>query len=256
MLADTVVGQLAAAGCQKYELIQFINLAMRNVMERAFINDHDAKNPEKDEKNPDILPICYATETLTRGYHRIHGARVTLDPLKIKDKGLLETWLADSEIQKTFSKNLLASLIRNMPAPKAWANQKHFVVRNENSNPIGLVNLFNIDRKCQQAEMAKLLGAPEARGKGYAKEAACTLLGYAFRQLRLKRIYLRTSGFNLYNIMLNEKIGFSFEGILRNSAIVGEKITDVVWMSMLAREYFHYYRLAPVARRQTPARVI
>ena len=92
-----------------------------------------------------------------------------------------------------------------------------------------------------QGEIAKLLGNPDALGAGYAREASALLLAFAFERLGLERIYLRTNGFNLHNIKLNERLGFQFEGILRSSYRLNGELIDVVLMSMLAAEYYRKY---------------
>jgi RimJ/RimL family protein N-acetyltransferase len=160
----------------------------------------------------------------------------------------LKRWCEQPHIQRTCSHKLLTELIEGSVDER---DERHdFVVQDESESPVGLVSLFRINRTVRQAETAKLVGEPAALGAGYAHEATCLLLGYAFHNLDLQRVYLRTNGFNLQNIGLNEKIGFRFEGILRASDVLNQELVDVVLMSMLGREFYRRYRVRELTKHE------
>ena len=117
------------------------------------------------------------------------------------------------------------------------------VICDETGQGVGMVCLFGVDPAVRQAEMTKLLGSPTARGKGYATEAVKLALAYAFVELDLRRVYLRTAGFNFQNIKLNEKVGFRFEGVLRRSRLIAGEVVDVALMSILSEEFHRLYRV-------------
>ena len=112
-----------------------------------------------------------------------------------------------------------------------------------------IVGVFNQPERvvCDPSLLATL--PPKALGCGFAHDATCLLLAFAFETLGLQRIYLRTNGFNLKNIALNEDLGFHFEGILRASEILDGQLVDVVQMSMLADEFRHKYTIRELAAR-------
>lgn len=243
VLADTVINQLISSGCDAGQLIDFGSEVLRHIADRGFACDPDeaSKGEGVDSGRTEAVP--YRLEMTGDGAARIMGSRVALCGLAEEDRSLLEDWLGEPEIHRTFSKLLLQDLIDGLPEVTRDPWRKDFLIRDENSRGIGLVCLFRIEPDIRQAEMAKLLGPPDARGKGYAKEATRLLLCYAFDELKLRRVYLQTAGFNLHNIKLNESIGFKFEGILRESQALEDKLVDVVLMSMLAREFAKRYRL-------------
>jgi RimJ/RimL family protein N-acetyltransferase len=267
VLAETVVTQLSDAGCDGGQLIEFASELIRCITERGFADDGDgaldagAYASEADEAL--ALPVLFRLEKVRQNRHALHGPRVCLRPVGPGDRPLLEAWRQDTEIRKTFGRDLLDHLIARIDALAGDERRRDFLIC-DGSDPsgrgVGAVCLFHIDAATGQAEIAKLLGDPRARGKGYAKEATGIVLGYAFRTLRLRRVYLQTAGFNLHNIKLNEKLGFRFEGILRESRALGGRLVDVVQMSMLAREYFRAFRPAgaldeagePTARGRIP----
>ncbi len=245
VLADTVVSQLIASGCDAGQLIDFTSEVVRCVADRGLASEPEGRSVVGALDDADVRTLRWRVEAEGENRHRIHGDRVMLRPLTGDDQPLLERWAADPEIRKTFSSQLLGYLADHLGEVTTDPQRRDLVVCDPSGDGIGLVCLFHISPSIGQAESAKLLGEPGARGKGYAHEAAALLLAYAFELLQLRRVYLRTAGFNLHNIKLNEKIGYKFEGILRESEIFDDRRVDVVLMSMLAREFTSVYRLLP-----------
>jgi len=241
-LAGSVVAQLVESGCDAGQLIDFASEVLRSVTERGV-----KPNGEPPGCSPSgsarITPIRCRCEPAGDGKHRIHGKRVSLRPLTADDGALLSTWAAEGQIRTTCSEALLHHLTGDLPAAVADPARRDLVIRNEDGRDIGLVDLFAIDPEVGQAEMAKLLGDPAMRGRGYAKEATHLLLAYAFGELGLGRVYLRTAGFNLHNIRLNEKVGFRFEGILRRAHVLCGRLIDVALMSVLREDYLRAFRI-------------
>lgn len=236
VLAESVVAQLLKAGCDAGELIDFGGEVLRIIAERGFASEA-ADSPEDGPGATTRQTIPYGVTHLGQGQHSVKGARVTLRPLVAADRPLLAQWQKDVAIRQSFSRRLLEQLMGGAASEGEGLSDRDFIICDEDGQDIGLISLHNVDMEVSQAEMAKLIGAPHARGKGYAREATGLVLGYAFDELGLGRVYLRTAGFNLHNIRLNEKIGFRFEGILRGSDVLDDRRVDVVLMSILRREF-------------------
>ncbi len=236
VLADSLVHQLFQSGCSEGEVINFASQILQNVTHRGFRNGED-KEQEPTTEEP--LEIRWRLENVDGQRHRIYGERVCLIPLETIHLPFLEQWREEPHIIQTCSRQLLDELIQDQL--NINRTRVDFIVQNEDKEPIGLVSLFNLDPAIRQAEIAKLLGDPSAVGAGYAREATGLLLSYAFQVMNLQRVFLRTNGFNMLNIKLNEKLGFQFEGILRASELLNQELIDVVQMSMLAREYYRKY---------------
>ena len=243
VLAESVVTQLVRSGCSAGELIDFGSEVLRTIAERGFAAEV-AESPENGDVSAPRREITCQITHLDGGQHRIQGARVALRPLAAADLPALADWQKDPAIRQSFSTRLLAKLTEGMASEAEAPDDRDFIMCDENGQSIGLICLHHIDPVVSQAEMAKLIGATHARGKGYATEATSLVLGYAFDELGLGRVYLRTAGFNLHNIRLNEKIGFRFEGILRGSDVLAERRMDVVLMSILRREFGRLFTLA------------
>ena len=82
--------------------------------------------------------------------------------------------------------------------------------------PCGLIGLLEIDSRNKKAEFYVTLGEAEYRGRGVAAEATDRLLGCAFGELGLHRVYLYTETENTDAQKLFERAGFVREGCLRN----------------------------------------
>ncbi len=98
---------------------------------------------------------------------------------------------------------------------------------------VGLIGFPHIELETQQAEYIKMIGEPSERGKGYARLGTKVLLEYAFGFLHLNRVYLCTLDGNLRNISLNQSLGFSFEGLLKQAVRVEDKLRDVAIMALV-----------------------
>jgi RimJ/RimL family protein N-acetyltransferase len=98
--------------------------------------------------------------------------------------------------------------------------------------PIGAIGFLGICRTHRKAELRKLIGVPSMRGQGLAKEATELWLGYGLTTLKLNKVYLHTLDTHLRNIRLNESLGFTIEGILRNEVLVDGKFRDVLRMGL------------------------
>lgn len=236
VLAASIVTQFLDSGYDPGQVIEFAGEVLNNITQQKW-----GPRDEVESAGP-VREIAYAEEASgVSGRPILRGRRVRLAPLAPRHRPQLEAWRDRPHLQGTYSQVLLARLLRKSrhPAPDRY----DWILEEAADRPVGLMSLFHVDLAVGKAEIAKMIGEPEALGAGYAHEATCLLLVYAFRTLGLRRVYLQTNGFNLHNIRLNEKIGFRFEGILRASEILDREVVDVVLMSMLEHEFDRMYRV-------------
>ncbi len=95
---------------------------------------------------------------------------------------------------------------------------------------IGLIGM--LCEPHQQGAIGWVLGF-EYRGNGYAFEGAEALIGYAFSNLRLHRIYAKTNIINIPLWKLMERLGMRREAHLRET-----EIRDDQWIDMLIYAIF------------------
>lgn len=85
--------------------------------------------------------------------------------------------------------------------------------------PVGLIGLLSIDRKNGKAEYYVSMGEKAMKGQGVAKEASRLILEYAFRELRLDKVYLYTETGNIAAQKLFARVGFQTEGLLKADVV-------------------------------------
>lgn len=208
-------------GFKQVDYLRFVNslldIAMHNkngVKKREIIKD----DLFADEDVSMRMPLC--------------GKRLFIrKPAPLDDKTLFEKWIAE--------KNGRFFLLSRSTAQSLTVDQVLYDERNitgiitlQNGISIGAVAFLNFDANQNKAELRKLIGEPEYREKGYAKEATILWLKYGFQTLGLKKIYLNTLNTNIRNIKLNEELGFKVEGILRNEVLIDGQYHDVLRMGM------------------------
>jgi ribosomal-protein-serine acetyltransferase len=101
---------------------------------------------------------------------------------------------------------------------------------------VGMVGLPAIDRVNRSAEIGYWLDARE-RGRGTMTAAVAALVDHAFAELALNRLEIRTDIHNARSRALAERLGFRYEGTLRQSYRVNdERYSDDAVYSLLASE--------------------
>lgn len=111
------------------------------------------------------------------------------------------------------------------------------VYENTNWRYIGYAGLIDVDHVNRSAELGILLGAPDARGRGFGTEATELVLDHAFLALGLSNVILRVYEYNLAGIKAYEKVGFRTIGRRRKSKMMGGKLWDTIYMEALADEF-------------------
>lgn len=110
-----------------------------------------------------------------------------------------------------------------------------FLVRAE-GQIAGLVSLVRIEWEHHRAELGYWLGS-SFQGRGLATKSCHCLLNYAFEELCLNRISLRSTQDNQRSIALANRLGFTAEGRLREALLKEEAYQHLQLFSILRREW-------------------
>jgi RimJ/RimL family protein N-acetyltransferase len=78
-------------------------------------------------------------------------------------------------------------------------------------------------------------------GKGYATETAMGLLNYGFAELQLQRVEANCDPENSASRRLLEKIGMTYEGLLREKVLIHGEHRDYLVYSILKNEWKNNY---------------
>ncbi len=110
------------------------------------------------------------------------------------------------------------------------------VERKEDTRIIGSFTLFRLDAVNGRAEIGYGLGS-EHWGKGYMNEALTAAIGFAFGELKLRRLEADVDPRNANSLRILAKMGFEREGLLRERWNVGGEIQDTVMLGLLSKEW-------------------
>jgi ribosomal-protein-alanine N-acetyltransferase len=95
---------------------------------------------------------------------------------------------------------------------------------------------LNVTQRHQHGEVGYWLGLPYWN-RGYTTEAGSALLAYSFTELQLHRILARHFTRNPASGRVMQKMGMTFEGVLREHVCKGEQFEDVALYGILRREW-------------------
>jgi len=102
---------------------------------------------------------------------------------------------------------------------------------------IGTCGFTSFDLPNRSCEVGYVIN-PAYSGRGYATEALCRVLRFAFCELGLHRAQARYDVDNSASRRVAEKCGMTFEGVLRESVSIGGRMRDVGVSSILSGEFF------------------
>lgn len=109
----------------------------------------------------------------------------------------------------------------------------------ETGQPVGRIYVSNIDDHYDSLDITRIYIADKnIRGLGLGEDALTTMLKLAFEEMNMERVTLDHFTDNKIASKLYLKVGFSYEGVMRNGGKKDGKYVDLHLMSMLREEYF------------------
>ena len=111
------------------------------------------------------------------------------------------------------------------------------ICRLDDDEPIGRIDLFDIDHSNGSAGFGITIGDPALWGRGFGTDAVNALVDLAFGQLRLERVWLGSDARNLRAHAAYAKAGFTVEGRLRHAFFQDGDWLDDVRMALLREEW-------------------
>ena len=158
---------------------------------------------------------------------RLEGTRLYLRLMVFEDTDLILRWRSRPDV----ASQLFSQRPPTRAEHEAWFSRlqesddriEFVIVVRETQSPIGTIGLSHMDREKREAEYGIMLGEPEWRGQGLAREASDLLLDYAFESLGLQRVRLNLFADNSSARTLYERLGF-----LEETSLAGEALKDGV----------------------------
>jgi ribosomal-protein-alanine N-acetyltransferase len=100
----------------------------------------------------------------------------------------------------------------------------------------GRVGMMRNAAELREAMLWFVIGQPDA-GKGYATEAACAMLAYAFEELKLHRVYGDCDDRNVSSARVMEKLGMRREAHFIQNVWIKDEWCDSLNFAMLDHEW-------------------
>ncbi len=219
VIAKSIFKETNGIGFTKADYIKLVNLILDQTLEFSD-NGEDKIHKERPEKI-EITDLPFNTKNL-----------IIREFNSKKDKNNFKDWLQDEAgshflLTRTTPRKYGYDELINNP------NDILGTITLQDKTPIGLMAFLDYDEEQKKAELRKLIGRAEYRGKGYGKEAATAWIQWGIKNLGLKKIYLYTINTNARNIRINQELGFQVEGILRNECLINGEYQDVLRMGLV-----------------------
>jgi RimJ/RimL family protein N-acetyltransferase len=168
------------------------------------------------------------------------GKRIRLRAIERSDIPTFVLWFNDPEVRK----NLLVYMPMSQAQEERWFEaqledqDRHILgIETLDGALIGNIGLENINWRDNKAELGIVIGEKEYWNNGYGSEAIIILLDFVFRQMNLRRVFLRVFEDNKRAMRCYEKCGFKVEGRLREAHFADGKYNDELVMGILRHEF-------------------
>lgn len=168
---------------------------------------------------------------------KIIGEHVYLRPITHDDTDLIVKWRNDENVIKyffyrgEFTKESHERWIRERI--ETGEVVQFMVCMKDDDRPLGCTYVRDIDYQNKKAEYGVFIGEEDARGHGIGKEILNLTVDYAFKELKLHRIYARVRDNNEASLYSFLHCGFEKEAVLRESIYCDGEYVNVVILGKL-----------------------
>ncbi len=174
----------------------------------------------------------------------LEGARLRLEPMTMGHLAALEAVAFDDRIWRYMMHRVKTrdDLRRWMEGAlnleAAGTVMPWVTVLKAKNRVIGSSRFMDFDRAHKTTELGSTWLAPEFQGSGLNTEAKLLQLAYAFDDLKLNRVALKTHHENLRSQAAMRKIGAMEEGTFRNHYVMPDgSLRHSVWFSIIREEW-------------------
>jgi ribosomal-protein-serine acetyltransferase len=150
-----------------------------------------------------------------------------------ENRSHLQPWL--SFVQKMDTVVFARQFVEGTMQRNAQGQEYAFLIM-EGDMPAGRIGLYKIDPHNLTGELGYWL-IEAAQGRGIVTRSCQALLDFCFRVLHLHRVEIRCGASNQRSMLVPKRLGFTFEGTLREAEWLPDRVIDLHVFSMLKQEY-------------------
>jgi len=168
---------------------------------------------------------------------KLDGDRVYLRSITYEDTPLMVKWRNQENVNRYF----FYRGVFDKESHERWLREKvetgkviQFIVcMKEGDRPVGCTYIRDVDYDNKKAEYGVFLGETDVRGRGIGKEILNLTVDYAFKELKLHRIFARVREDNKSSLYSFLHCGFEKEALLRDSVFCDGSFLNVVILGKL-----------------------
>jgi UDP-4-amino-4,6-dideoxy-N-acetyl-beta-L-altrosamine N-acetyltransferase len=165
--------------------------------------------------------------------------RVELRPLEAEDKDRILAWRNSPDVRAYMYTDHVIS-----PAEHAaWfaglgddPTRQYWIIASDDA-PVGLANLYDIDRRNQRSAWAYYLADPGVRGLGLGSYVEYWVLEYVFEGMKLAKLWCEVLASNEAVWKLHQTFGFQVEARFRGHIVKDDARVDVLGLGILAGDW-------------------
>lgn len=147
----------------------------------------------------------------------IKGEKVYLRPIQKDDIAYLNQWKNDEETYMYLGGGFMPTSINQQ---EKWldsmmdtsGNNKRFIICDNDSSPVGMVGLYDINWIHRTCEIGIYIGCKDTKGKGYGKEACLLIEQFAKEYVNLRKIKLNVVSDNEKALNMWQSLGYKKVG--------------------------------------------
>jgi len=169
----------------------------------------------------------------------LRGNKVYLRALEPEDLDFIvevensEEFWEISATRVPYSRYLIKKYLQNSHRDIYEVKQLRLMICNLEKNPIGLIDVFDLEPKDRRAALGILIVNETERGKGYGAEVLSLICNYCFTHLDLHQVYANVTEDNLASINLFERNKFEKVGVKKDWVIAGGKFKNEILYQLI-----------------------
>ena len=171
----------------------------------------------------------------------LEGRLVRLRAIEPSDRERAVAWLNDPEVTyyltERYERSPDASTWLSDGPANGFADGVRLAVETKDGAHVGAVNLYRLQPEDRKGGLGIIIGEKEHWGRGYGSDAIVTLLGFAFREMNLNRVWLTVMDGHERAIACYRSCGFREEARRRREVYKHGRYWDFIVMGILRDEF-------------------
>jgi UDP-4-amino-4,6-dideoxy-N-acetyl-beta-L-altrosamine N-acetyltransferase len=164
---------------------------------------------------------------------------ITVREVAQEDREKIRTWRNNPKVAKyMYTDHYISS-----EEHECWFNRmmtdptmKYWIIVSD-AIDVGVIGLYNLDRRNRRAYWAFYLGEEGVRGKGIGSYLEYFILNFSFEELKLNKLCCEVLDINPNVVKMHKSFGFTEEGYFRQHIWKADGSHDVHCLAILAEEW-------------------